>query len=227
MKQKINITSILLSYFIFQGSFLFGQDNFVKLNIAGLLNPMFFEKEIRPSLPPTISIGYEKGLNKSNYSIGVQINYGYTNFHYSNISVDYILHSVITYKGVSLFVDFRKYLKQKKALNTKTLNFEGVFLGLYNSFQNLNENSFINYSHYDHSAKDFYLDESNKILGISLGVEIGYKRTIYKKFYFETNLGMGYGYYTKSIVPKAYNYIFLNSLRTELSLGYKGYESLY
>jgi len=32
MKQKINITSILLSYFIFQGSFLFGQDNFVKLN---------------------------------------------------------------------------------------------------------------------------------------------------------------------------------------------------
>lgn len=225
--KKIPYILICLTYFCFfrPSDALYAQNNFLKVNLAGLFYPSTFDKEIRSEIPPTISIGFEKGFDSLKFTIGGQLNYGYTLLNFSSVTPGYDHSYIIAFEGISLFIDARKYfIKSRKVVFTNQ-KFEGIFLGLYSGIQNLNENQFVNYNYEDYSLTDFYLDKTQKIWVIGLGLEAGYKKTIYRKIYLEVMGGFGYGYVTKEKVPlQLDNYInsrALNLLRFELSIGSK------
>ena len=216
---------VLYFLFIFQINSLFAQNNFVKLNLGGLLNPLYFEKEIRPEIPPTISFGFEKGFESSNFSLGGQINYGNTFMSISSITPGFDYSYVIAYEGISLFIDLRKYFYFSKHKTTTKPNHEGFFIGLYSGIQNLNENQYINYNPDDLTLTDFYINENVKIWILGLGADVGVKKAINKRFYYEVIGGFGYGFVSKSRVPLLEDSDLksraLNLIRLELSIGYK------
>jgi hypothetical protein len=193
--------------------------------LGGLFYPLTLDKEIRSEIPPTVSIGFESGFDSLKLSLGGQLNYGYTLLNFSNITPGIDYSHVIAYEGLSLFIEARKYFIISRKVVTTNQKFEGLFLGLYSGIQNLNENQFVNYNYEDYSLTDFYLDKTQKIWVIGLGLEAGYKKTIYRKIYLEVMGGFGYGYVTKEKVPlQLDNYInsrALNLLRFELSIGSK------
>jgi hypothetical protein len=211
--------------FIFQINSLFAQNNFVKLNLGGLLNPLYFQKEIRPEIPPTISFGFEKGFDSSNFSIGGQINYGNTFMNISTITPGYQYYYVIAYDGISFFTDLRKYFHFSKNKTSFNSNHEGFFIGLYSGIQNLNENQYLNYNPDDLTLTDFYINENAKIWILGLGAEVGLKKAINKRFYYEVMGGFGYGFVSKSRVSMLEDSDLksraLNLIRLELSVGYK------
>ncbi|MCF8428210.1 MAG: hypothetical protein K9I36_15845 [Bacteroidia bacterium] len=205
---------------------VFAQTNFLKLNLGGLLYSQTFDKELRPLIPPTFSLGFEKGLKNSNYSIGCQINYGYTLFSMYTETDGYKLAAKVAYQGVSLFLDARKYICFSNAGKLKSDKYEGVFAGVYGGFQKLNENQFVNYDPINHDIQNYYLNESEKIWILGLGLNAGYKKSINNNFYFEILGGLGYGYVSKAEVQIWDSYgnskiRALNLTRAEFSVGYK------
>lgn len=197
----------------------------MKLNLGGLLNPLYFQKEIRPEIPPTLSLGFERGFDSSNFSVGCQINYGNTFMNISTITPGYQYYYVIAYEGVSLFIDTRKYFYFSKHKSSLNPNHEGFFIGLYSGIQNLNENQYMNYNPDNLTLTDFYINENAKIWILGLGVNVGLKKAINKRFYYEVMSGFGYGFVSKARVPLLEDSDLssraLNLIRLELSIGYK------
>lgn len=216
--KPISLTFFSIGMFF---SNLYSQNNSIRLNYLGLANQLFFEKEIRHKIPPTLSIGYERGIDSSNFSIGVQIGLGYTFLNFSSLNNGTTQNSIVGYKGISLLFDNRYYIKPKKY----NPSVEGFFIGIYGGILILNENQFSNYFFDNWSPKDFYLSDRTKILVGGLGFESGYKKVVFNRIFFEALTGIGYGLTTKSQVQLvAENNLrtsrVFNLIRLELAVGY-------
>jgi len=96
---------------------------------------------------------------------------------------------------------------------------------LYSGIQNLNENQYINYNPDDLTLTDFYINESAKIWILGIGADVGVKKTINKRFYYEVMGGVGYGFVSKSRLPLLEDSDLksraLNLISLELSIGSK------
>lgn len=221
MKRTISLLLGLASLLYVQRGYC--QNNSVRINLAGLVNPLFQENEIRSMIPPTISLGFEHKLQNRSSSIGGQICYGYTPITIISDNKDNPLGFVVAYQGVSAFLEYRKYLFLKNG----KISSEGLFGTVYLGVENLNENMFTNYDPSTYESNiggEFLLTESvNKwIAGVGLG--LGYKITMTERIYLETLLAMGYGFssdkYVSIILDDSKWIVPLNLSRIEFSIGY-------
>lgn len=171
---------LLVTKVVLSAALLMCCTGLAQTNISGIQNEKKNHVSVDPFLPifGTYQLQYERALGPNTtvgISVGIKTSSGI--FEVSGIDVNRISTKDFNFNGIKLLPEFRWYIKKSPH------GYFGFYTGAYAKYQNFKDG--ISGVYVDSNQQDNPILIDAKIRTIGLGVEVGYKLQVKKRFYID------------------------------------------
>lgn len=170
------LIAIILIQVIALGAFANEQDSIPEKGITEKVYINEARWMISDLVDGVMQLGYERKFGEN---ISLAVNFGLKNenglIRMSGIETPSIVTSDITYSGFKIIPEFRYYFKK-----TQQYQLDGFYVGAYTKYSKFGSNLYGSY--FNDEGTEYRIDADLNISIVSLGLMVGYKLPISKRF---------------------------------------------